>query len=125
MRHRRDRRCGHRHGRHLAAIKKFPDFAYQDKWQPRFDNEYDLLPATQSAAASMAKSNPMFAAFLSNITNSVNYPALGTAAGRRARRGAGADEVLELAAGGVPVFFVLVVAAPFDDRGQRDVQPPQ
>lgn len=61
---------------HLAAIKKFLDFAYQDKWQLQFDNEYDLLPATQSAATSMAKSNPMFAAFLSNIANSVNYPAL-------------------------------------------------
>ncbi len=61
---------------HLAAIKKFLDFAYQDKWQLQFDNEYDLLPATQSAAASMAQSNPMFAAFLGNITKSVNYPAL-------------------------------------------------
>jgi multiple sugar transport system substrate-binding protein len=61
---------------HLAAIKKFLDFAYQDKWQLQFDNEYDLLPATQSAATSMAHSNPMFAAFLGNITNSVNYPAL-------------------------------------------------
>jgi multiple sugar transport system substrate-binding protein len=60
---------------HLAAIKKFLDFAYQDKWQLQFDNEYDLLPATQSAATSMGQSNPMFAAFLGNITNSVNYPA--------------------------------------------------
>jgi multiple sugar transport system substrate-binding protein len=60
---------------HEAAIKKFLDFAYQDKWQLQFDNEYDLLPATQSAAASMGQSNAMFAAFLGNITNSVNYPA--------------------------------------------------
>jgi multiple sugar transport system substrate-binding protein len=60
---------------HLAAIKAFLDFAYQDKWQLQFDNEYDLLPATQSAATSMAQSNAMFAAFLGNITNSVNYPA--------------------------------------------------
>jgi multiple sugar transport system substrate-binding protein len=61
---------------HEAAIKKFLDFAYQDKWQLQFDNEYDLLPATQSAATSMGSSNPMFAAFLGNITNSVNYPTL-------------------------------------------------
>ena len=61
---------------HLAAIKKFLDFAYQDKWQLQFDNEYDLLPATQSAATSMAQSDAMFSAFLGNITNSVNYPAL-------------------------------------------------
>jgi multiple sugar transport system substrate-binding protein len=60
---------------HLAAIKKFLDFAYQNQWQLQFDNEYDLLPATQSAATSMGQSNPMFAAFLGNITNSVNYPA--------------------------------------------------
>ena len=65
-----------RRRRHLAAIKKFLDFAYQDKWQLQFDNEYDLLPATQSAATSMAHGDPMFAAFLGNITNSVNYPAL-------------------------------------------------
>jgi multiple sugar transport system substrate-binding protein len=60
---------------HLAAIKEFLDFAYQDKWQLQFDNEYDLLPATQSAAAVMGK-NQMFSAFLANITSSVNYPAL-------------------------------------------------
>ncbi|MBV9383097.1 MAG: extracellular solute-binding protein [Streptosporangiaceae bacterium] len=60
---------------HQAAIKKFLDFAYQDQWQLQFDNEYDLLPATQSAATTMAK-NAMFSAFLGNITNSVNYPAL-------------------------------------------------
>jgi multiple sugar transport system substrate-binding protein len=60
---------------HQAAIKQFLDFAYQDKWQLQFDNEYDLLPATQSAAKTMGQ-NQMFAAFLGNITNSVNYPAL-------------------------------------------------
>jgi multiple sugar transport system substrate-binding protein len=60
---------------HQAAIKQFLDFVYQDKWQLQFDNEYDLLPATQSAATSMGQSNPMFAAFLGNIANSVNYPA--------------------------------------------------
>ena len=59
---------------HQAAIKAFLDFAYQDNWQLQFDNEYDLLPATQSAAKAMGSANPMFAAFLGNIVNSVNYP---------------------------------------------------
>ena len=59
---------------HQAAIKAFLDFAYQDKWQLQFDNEYDLLPATQSAATRPWGANPMFAAFLGNIVNSVNYP---------------------------------------------------
>src|SRR5215471_7985094 len=61
---------------HQAAVKEFLDFTYQDKWQLQFDNEYDLLPATQSAATTMGQQNPMFAAFLGNIANSVNYPAL-------------------------------------------------
>jgi multiple sugar transport system substrate-binding protein len=60
-------------GKHEAAIKKFLDFVYQDKYQLQFDNEYDLLPATTSAADAMGK-NLMFAAFLKNIPNSVNYP---------------------------------------------------
>ncbi len=60
-------------GGHEAAVKKFLDFVYQDRYQLQFDHEYDLLPATQSAAASMA-TNSMFAAFLKNIPNSVNYP---------------------------------------------------
>jgi multiple sugar transport system substrate-binding protein len=60
---------------HEAAIKEFLDFVYQDNWQLQFDREYDLLPATQSAASAMGQ-NPMFAAFLSNITSSVNYPTL-------------------------------------------------
>jgi multiple sugar transport system substrate-binding protein len=61
-------------GGHQAAIRKFLDFAYQDQYQLQFDHQYDLLPATQSAAAAMAR-NPMFAAFLKNIPQSVNYPA--------------------------------------------------
>jgi multiple sugar transport system substrate-binding protein len=61
-------------GGHRAAIRKFLDFAYQDQYQLQFDHEYDLLPATTSAAAAMARS-PMFAAFLKNIPESVNYPA--------------------------------------------------
>ena len=62
-------------GGHQAAIRKFLDFAYQDKYQLQFDNEYDLLPATTSAAQVMGR-NPMFAAFLKNIPQSVNYPSL-------------------------------------------------
>jgi len=61
-------------GGHQAAIRKFLDFAYQDQYQLQFDREYDLLPATQSAATAMAH-NSMFAAFLQNIPDSVNYPA--------------------------------------------------
>jgi multiple sugar transport system substrate-binding protein len=60
---------------HQAAIKEFLDFVYQDNWQLKFDHEYDLLPATQSAAATMGQ-NATFSAFLSNITSSINYPTL-------------------------------------------------
>jgi multiple sugar transport system substrate-binding protein len=59
---------------HEAAIKAFLDFAYQDKYQLQFNNEYDLLPATNTAAAAMAKADPTFSAFFANIANSVNYP---------------------------------------------------
>ena len=34
--------------------------------------------ATQSAAKSMSSASPMFAAFLGNIVNSVNYPGAAT-----------------------------------------------
>ena len=60
-------------GGHQAAIKKFLDFAYQNKYQLQFAREYGLLPATQTAAAAMS-SNPMFSAFFKNIPTSVNYP---------------------------------------------------
>ena len=60
-------------GGHQAAIRKFLDFAYSDAFQLQFDREYDLLPATQSAAAVLGR-DPMFAAFLKNIPDSVNYP---------------------------------------------------
>ena len=60
-------------GGHQAAIKKFLDFAYQNKYQLQFAREYGLLPATQSAASAMS-SNPMFSAFFKNIPTSVNYP---------------------------------------------------
>ena len=63
-------KCGRRG---QAAIRRFLDFAYSDRYQLQFDREYDLLPATTSAAAVMAKS-PEFSAFLTNIPNSDNYP---------------------------------------------------
>src|SRR6516225_7023224 len=50
---------------------------------------------------------------------------LGAAAGRRAADGAGADQVLQHPAGGVPVFLVPVVAAALGDRVQGDVQSVQ
>ncbi len=60
-------------GGHQAAIKKFLDFVYQNKYQLQFASEYGLLPATTSAASAMS-SNPTFAAFFKNIPESVNYP---------------------------------------------------
>jgi multiple sugar transport system substrate-binding protein len=56
-----------------AAIKKFLDFAYQDKYQIQFDKEYDLLPATTSAASALA-SDPVFGPFLKALPKAVQYP---------------------------------------------------
>jgi multiple sugar transport system substrate-binding protein len=56
-----------------AAVKKFLDFAYQDKYQLQFDKEYDLLPATNSATKAMS-SNKTFAPFLRFLPHSVQYP---------------------------------------------------
>jgi multiple sugar transport system substrate-binding protein len=58
---------------HEAQIKKFLDFAYQDKYQIQFDKEYDLLPATTSAANALA-SDPIFGPFLKALPQSVQYP---------------------------------------------------
>jgi multiple sugar transport system substrate-binding protein len=58
---------------HQAQIKQFLDFAYQDKYQLQFDKEYDLLPATTSAAKALS-SDPVFAPFLTALPNSVQYP---------------------------------------------------
>jgi multiple sugar transport system substrate-binding protein len=57
-----------------SAIKKFLDFAYQDKYQLQFDHEYDLLPATQSATNALS-SDKTFAPFLRFLPHSVQYPA--------------------------------------------------
>jgi multiple sugar transport system substrate-binding protein len=56
-----------------AAIKSFLDFAYQDKYQIQFDKEYDLLPATTSAAQALA-SDPVFGPFLKALPQAVQYP---------------------------------------------------
>jgi multiple sugar transport system substrate-binding protein len=56
-----------------ASIKKFLDFAYQDKYQLQFDKEYDLLPATNSATKAMS-SDTTFAPFLKFLPHAVQYP---------------------------------------------------
>jgi multiple sugar transport system substrate-binding protein len=56
-----------------AAIKKFLDFAYQDKYQIQFDKEYDLLPATTSATNKMS-SDQTFASFLKALPKATQYP---------------------------------------------------
>jgi multiple sugar transport system substrate-binding protein len=55
------------------AIGKFLNFAYQDTYQSQFDKEYDLLPATTSAADAAA-SDPIFGAFVKAIPTSSAYP---------------------------------------------------
>lgn len=60
-------------GKKQAAIKKFLDFAYQDNYQLQFDKEYDLLPATTTAAAALS-SDPIFGPFLKALPHSVQYP---------------------------------------------------
>jgi multiple sugar transport system substrate-binding protein len=56
-----------------AAIKKFLDFAYQDKYQISFDKEYELLPATTSATKAMS-SDPTMAPFLKFLPHAAQYP---------------------------------------------------
>ena len=58
---------------HEAQIKKFLDFAYQNKYQLQFDREYDLLPATVSAANAL-KSDPTFGSFIKALPHAVQYP---------------------------------------------------
>jgi multiple sugar transport system substrate-binding protein len=60
-------------GGHQAQIKKFLDFAYQNKYQLAFDREYDLLPATVSAASAL-KSDPTFGSFIKALPHAVQYP---------------------------------------------------
>ncbi len=56
------------------AIKKFLDFAYQDKYQIAFAEEYNLLPGTTSAAAAFSKMDPVLAPFITALPNAVQYP---------------------------------------------------
>ncbi len=58
---------------HLAQIKRFLDFAYQNQYQLQFDREYDLLPATVSAANAL-KSDPTFGSFIQALPHAVQYP---------------------------------------------------
>ena len=58
---------------HEAQIKKFLDFVYQNKYQLQFDREYDLLPATVSAANTLAE-DPTFGSFIKALPHSVQYP---------------------------------------------------
>jgi multiple sugar transport system substrate-binding protein len=58
---------------HQAQIKEFLDFAYQDKYQLAFDKEYDLLPATTTAATALS-SDAVFGPFLTALPNSVQSP---------------------------------------------------
>jgi multiple sugar transport system substrate-binding protein len=58
---------------HGAQVKKFLDFVYQDQYQLQFDREYDLLPATVSAANGLAK-DPIFGSFIKALPHSVQYP---------------------------------------------------
>lgn len=55
------------------AIAKFLNFAYQDTYQAQFDKEYDLLPATTSAANAL-ESDPIFGSFVKAIATSSAYP---------------------------------------------------
>ncbi|MEY9962862.1 multiple sugar transport system substrate-binding protein [Streptacidiphilus sp. MAP12-16] len=61
-------------GGHAAEVKQFLDFAYADKYQIQFDNEYNLLPATTSASTSLTASDPVAAGFLATVPTSVVYP---------------------------------------------------
>ena len=58
---------------HEAQIKDFLNFAYQNKYQLQFDREYDLLPATVSAANAL-KTDPTFGSFIKALPHSVQYP---------------------------------------------------
>ncbi|HEX3804722.1 MAG TPA: extracellular solute-binding protein [Solirubrobacteraceae bacterium] len=58
---------------HEAQIKKFLDFAYQNKYQLQFDREYELLPATVSAANAL-KSDRTFGSFIKALPHAVQYP---------------------------------------------------
>jgi multiple sugar transport system substrate-binding protein len=62
------------HADHKTAIGEFLDFALQKKYQEQFDNEYDLLPATQDAATDLSTSNPTLKPFIDALPNAAWYP---------------------------------------------------
>jgi multiple sugar transport system substrate-binding protein len=61
-------------GSKQAAIKKFIDFALQDKYQIAFSQEYNLLPGTTSGAAAFSKIDPQLAPFMAALPKAVQYP---------------------------------------------------
>jgi multiple sugar transport system substrate-binding protein len=56
-----------------SSIQDFLNFAYQDTYQAQFDKEYDLLPATTSAA-NAEENDPTFGPFVKAIPTSSSYP---------------------------------------------------
>lgn len=62
------------HPDHKAAVGEFLDFALQKKYQEQFDNEYDLLPATQDAATDLSTQNPALKPFIDALPSAAWYP---------------------------------------------------
>lgn len=62
------------HSDHKQAIGEFLDFALQKKYQEQFDNEYDLLPATQDASADLSAQNPALKPFIDALPTAAWYP---------------------------------------------------
>jgi multiple sugar transport system substrate-binding protein len=62
------------HSDHKTAIGEFLDFALQKKYQEQFDNEYDLLPATQDAAADLSTQTPVLKPFIDALPSAAWYP---------------------------------------------------
>ncbi|MCB8881018.1 extracellular solute-binding protein [Acidisoma cellulosilytica] len=61
-------------GTKKEAIKKFLDFAFQDKYQLDFVHMYLELPGTTSAAVALAKTDATLAPFVKALPNAVQYP---------------------------------------------------
>jgi multiple sugar transport system substrate-binding protein len=61
-------------GSKQVAIKKFLDFAFQDKYQLDFVHMYLELPGTTSAAVALAKTDATLAPFVKALPNAVQYP---------------------------------------------------
>ncbi|WP_037606008.1 extracellular solute-binding protein [Streptacidiphilus rugosus] len=61
-------------GGHAAQIKAFLDFAFQKRWQVRFDEEYDLLPVTEDAVRQVESDVPELVPFLKALPNAQFVP---------------------------------------------------